>query len=188
MFDQKANEVKMHVNKVNASLEQAVKTMRKLPVFGYTANGAHVPDYEWPTAEDILAMPGDQPIRAAAINWKKCDQISTVMGGLQLILSNGKMSPQYVTKVQNDQNFERVDVDFSKVRRIRGTSNGFWVSQIHFHDANNNEIKRVASYQQAFGDDQVLQEGEEIIGIYGTRNAHNNYFATIGFIVWKPPK
>jgi len=102
-------------------------------------------------------------------------------------MSNGKMSPLFLTKVQNENNIERVDVDFTKVRKIRGTSNGFWVSQIHFHDKNNNEIKRIASYQQAFGPDVDIADGEEIIGIYGTRNAHNNYFATIGFIVWKPP-
>ena len=53
--------------------EEAVKTMRKLPVFGYNNNGTYKPDYEWPTAEDIMAMPEDQPVKAAAINWKKCD-------------------------------------------------------------------------------------------------------------------
>jgi len=30
--------------------EEAVKTLRKLPVYGYNNNGAYVPDYEWPTA------------------------------------------------------------------------------------------------------------------------------------------
>jgi hypothetical protein len=77
-----ANEVKLNINAANPALANAIKTMRKLPVFGYTANGAHVPDYEWPTAEELLAMPGGQPIRPVAINWKKCDQISTVMGGI----------------------------------------------------------------------------------------------------------
>ena len=65
--------MKLNVNHGNAAIAAAIKTMRKLPVFGYTAAGAHVPDYEWPTADDILAMPAGQPIKAAAINWKKSD-------------------------------------------------------------------------------------------------------------------
>jgi len=66
----------------NESLEEAIKTMRKLPVFGYTANNVYVQDYEWPTAEDLRTMPKDQPIRAASFNWKKCDQVNSVIGGL----------------------------------------------------------------------------------------------------------
>lgn len=64
------------------TIEEAIKTMRKLPVFGYTANGVYKQDYEWPTAEDLRTMPKDQPIRAAAFNWKKCDQVNSVIGGL----------------------------------------------------------------------------------------------------------
>jgi len=37
--------------------EEAVKTMRKLPVFGYNNQGNYKTDYEWPTAADILEMP-----------------------------------------------------------------------------------------------------------------------------------
>ena len=131
---------------MEVDVAEAVKTMRKLPVFGYTANGAHVPDYEWPTPEDIKNMPLDQPIKAATINWKKCEQVSTVIGGFQLLMTNGKMSPLFLTKESSDKNLEKVEVYFTKVRKIRGTSNSFWVSQIHFHDKDNNEIKRIASY------------------------------------------
>lgn len=68
----------------NSPLDVAIASMRKLPVYGYTANGAHVPDYEWPTAADIRAMPVNpqEAIKAVAINWKKCDQIATVWGGV----------------------------------------------------------------------------------------------------------
>ena len=54
-------------------MEEAVKTLRKLPVFGYNNNGTYKPDYEWPTAADLLEMSQDQPIRPAFIYWKKCD-------------------------------------------------------------------------------------------------------------------
>jgi hypothetical protein len=103
-------------------------------------------------------------------------------------MSNGKMSPLFLTQQSSDKNLERLDVDFTKVRRLRGTSNSLWVSQIYFMDQNNQELTKLQSYQQQFGPDQELAEGEEIIGIHGTRNGHNQYFATIGFIVWKPPR
>ena len=61
-------------------------------------------------------------------------------------MSNGKSSPLFLTRENREGNVEKVEVDFSKVKKIRGTSNSFWVSQIHFHDKDNNEIKRIASY------------------------------------------
>lgn len=87
------------------SRKAAVRTLRKLPVFGYNNGGQYVPDYEWPTADDILEMPRDKPIKIATFTWKRCDQINTVIGGLQINLTNGKSSPQFLTKVQNSLNF-----------------------------------------------------------------------------------
>lgn len=52
---------------------EAARTLRKLPVFGYNNNNQYVPDFEWPKAEDIDAMPLDKPIKIATISWKKCD-------------------------------------------------------------------------------------------------------------------
>jgi hypothetical protein len=69
-----------------------------------------------------------------------------VIGGMQLILSNGKMSPLYLTKESSDKNFERVEVDFTKVKRLRGTSNSFWLSQLHFIDEDNKELNKLASF------------------------------------------
>ena len=31
-----------------------------------------------------------------------------------------------------------------------------------------------------------LNEGEEIIGIYGNKDGDNSGFASLGFILWKP--
>lgn len=137
-----------------------------------------------------MGMPEDQPVKAVAINWKKCDQINTVMGGIQLIMSNGKSSPLFLTKVQTDKNFDKVDVDFSKVRRVRGTSNSYWISQLQFQTEEGAEVALVKSYEQEWAGVQQLDEGEEIIGIYGTRFGHtqDNYMGTVGFIVWKAPK
>jgi hypothetical protein len=38
-----------------------------------------------------------------------------------------------------------------------------------------------------FGQETVLADDEEIIGIYGSKVVHT-YFSQLGFIVWKPPK
>jgi hypothetical protein len=80
----KSEQIEMYGLFDNSPLDVAIASMRKLPVYGYTANGAHVPDYEWPTAADIRAMPVNpqEAIKAVAINWKKCDQIATVWGGV----------------------------------------------------------------------------------------------------------
>ena len=48
-------------------LEEAIKTIRKLPLFGY--NG-YQPDFEWPKDQDLLAMPDDNPIKVVGFNWK----------------------------------------------------------------------------------------------------------------------
>ena len=41
-----------------------------------------------------------------------------------------------------------------------------------------------------FAPDLLLNDDEEIVGFYGSKNtsANDNRFASIGFIVWKPPK
>ena len=46
-----------------------------------------------------------------------------------------------------------------------------------------------ASNKNNFAADQHLAEGEEIIGVYGTKDHDGRgYFLSLGFIVWKPPK
>jgi len=69
-------------------------------------------------------------VKPAYINWKKCDQIASVFGGIQLVMTNGKESPLFLTKVQNANNLIKEEFDASKVRKIRGTSNNYWISQI----------------------------------------------------------
>jgi len=45
-----------------------------------------------------------------------------------MIYSNGKTSPLFLTKEQSDKSLVKLDVDFTKVKKLRGTSNGLWVS------------------------------------------------------------
>jgi hypothetical protein len=67
--------------------EAAIDTLRNLPLFGYTESSE---DFRWPTAKDLLAMPADKPIHAVGLKWKAR---SSYICGLQVVLSNGVVSP-----------------------------------------------------------------------------------------------
>ena len=51
------------------NIEDACKTLRKLPYFGYAAGQA--PKFEWPTKDDLLRMPLGRPIRVTGFRYKK---------------------------------------------------------------------------------------------------------------------
>ena len=51
----------------SSKIEEAVKTLRKLPVFGPPK---HQTDFEWPTEKELLMMPTDQPIMVNKIRYK----------------------------------------------------------------------------------------------------------------------
>ena len=51
------------------NLKAAIKTMRKLPIFG--KHFQDKVDFEWPLAKDLLAMPKDKPITLSAMSFKK---------------------------------------------------------------------------------------------------------------------
>jgi hypothetical protein len=55
-----------------------------------------------------------------------------------------------------------------------------------FYDKDNRQISALDSTpQQLFGPEIKLQEGEQIIGIYGDRDGAE-IFDCVGFIVWRP--
>ena len=51
--------------------KEALKTMRKLHLFGFTNNNKLALDSEWPKEQDMMTMPGDKPIEAVGFNWHK---------------------------------------------------------------------------------------------------------------------
>lgn len=51
----------------------AIQTMRRLPMLGYTYSGAYLPDFEWPTADELKAMPLDKTIQMAALSFHTSD-------------------------------------------------------------------------------------------------------------------
>ena len=49
--------------------QDALISVKRLPYFGYSDYGKYPVDFEWPTKDEILAMPLDKPIRAVAFKW-----------------------------------------------------------------------------------------------------------------------
>jgi hypothetical protein len=79
--------------------KEAMKTIRKLPLLGYTDNNKLAIDFYWPKEQEMLHMPEEKPIEAVGFNWLKTDYDNgNFIGGLQVILSNGQTSPIFLCK------------------------------------------------------------------------------------------
>lgn len=146
------------------------------------------PDFEWPKPSDLMAMPEDQPIRVVGFNWKKCDSDKKTMAGIQVILSNGQTSPFFLARNTTEANIERVNITSDqRIRKIKGqqglNSN---LSEIYFYDETSNLITQMVADVVGGYDTILLGDGEEIIGIYGTKNRIYDNLDTLGFIVWRP--
>ena len=129
-------------------------------------------------------MPRDQPIKAVGFKWKKN---GSWIGAFQVIMSNGCNSPVFLGKNQNADNLEEVKIT-PQVKKIRGSVIGTCISMLYFQDKDGTEIAKIVSSERNFAPDQILEDDEEIIGVYGTKSI-NDYglFSSLGFIVWKPP-
>ncbi len=76
------------------SIEDNIKTMRELPLFGNTANPVN---FRYPIDADLRAMPKDNPIEAVKLSWKPSTN-SNYVGALQVTYSNGVASPVFLAK------------------------------------------------------------------------------------------
>ena len=77
--------------------KEAMKTIRKLPLLGYTENNKLTINFVWPEEQAMLQMPEDKPIEAVGFNWHKNDSDNGIFfGALQVILSNGQTSPVFL--------------------------------------------------------------------------------------------
>ena len=83
------------LSKKQQQLEQSVSTLRDLPAFSQNHN---VQDFKWPTAIDLLKMPTDQPIQVVKLRWKTSSANSSLIGGVQVVLSNGYKSPVFLAQ------------------------------------------------------------------------------------------
>ena len=134
-------------------------------------------------------MPVDKPIQVAKLRWKKNSSSNSYFGAIQVVLSNGVESPVILGKTQTAQDMIEVPIT-PAIKKIRGSINSNWLYQIIFQSKEGQELQRMESTaNNQFASDQVLAEGQEILGVYGTKDQHGNgYFSSLGFIVWVPPK
>ena len=51
----------------------ALISLKKSPIFGHTNAGKYPIDFEWPSKDEIMAMPLNKPIRAVAFKWHTSD-------------------------------------------------------------------------------------------------------------------
>ena len=80
--------------------------------------------------------------------------------------------------------------DFAAVKRVKGTvlTAGLSLHKLTFSKKDGTEIAKVELIDQSgYGTEFVLDDSEEIIGIFGTKDPKADLYQ-LGFIVWKPPR
>ena len=94
-------------------LEQASKTLRKLPIFGYADRN----DFEWPKAQDVLGWQTYKPIKVVSFTYRtKVNFIHSI----QVTLSNGQVSPMIEGPSKEDlSDFKTLQIgDASLIKRV----------------------------------------------------------------------
>jgi hypothetical protein len=64
---------------------------------------------------------------------------------------------------------------------------GYVLTKICFSTKDGSEIAKHEEYTLPYGPEFVLEDDEEIIGVYGASANDDNVIYNLGFIVWKPP-
>ena len=103
-------------------------------------------------------------------------------------MSNGCNSPVFLGKGINEDNLKKKKIT-SQVKKIQGTKNENMITSIILKDKNGEKISRIGTKEEKEDAKEViLEDGEEIIGVYGTKDKNGEgWFNSLGFIVWKPP-
>jgi len=89
---------------------------------------------------------------------------------------------------QDEVGWRYVDIDVDKVKRIKGTANGWGFHRAYFLNSAGKEVSWIKLGENAgFAPEQVLEDGEQIVGVYGSKNSKTS-ITSLGFIVWKPSR
>lgn len=123
------------------------------------------------------------------MKYKICSKNKEVFGALQVILSNGSSSPVFTAKYENDKDMQTFDVqDYAMVKRVNGSDSGSAIHKLSFTQQDGTEITKVEiANWNPYGQESVIADDEEIIGVFGTIS-DSNFVYQLGFIVWKPPR
>jgi hypothetical protein len=112
-------------------------------------------------------MPVDKPVKVVSFNYRT-DEARIVQ--IQANLSNGKSSTLFAASTtSNLSELKTLHIqDIAQVKRVQGTNNSDCIHQLIFKTAGGAEVGRMQGDNNYLGpDDEVLLEGEEIVGIYG---------------------
>ena len=128
------------------------------------------------------------PIKLDKLNYKA--RANDVISAIQVVLTNNTSSQVFLGNKGNETAADMQTVSLNtKVKKIRGIYDGCCVTNIRFHDSNGNEIAKILPFASEFTPDRILEDDEELIGVWGHKDSDGNgYFHNPGFIVWKPPK
>ena len=77
--------------------------------------------------------------------------------------------------------------DFSIVKRVKGSDSSYVPGKISFSKKDGSEIAKAEGGDNHYGPEFVLEDDEEIIGVYGASADLDDAIYNLGFIVWKPP-
>ena len=151
--------------------------MRKTVCYGLNTRGPV--NFEFPTPQDLLQISKNNiAIKVKDLMYKKSTGSSKYFGGFQLILSNGVSSPVFTCTDQDASGLQSFAIpDYSQVKRINGTNQNDWIHGLSFGKKDGTEITKVELTGSTFGQESVLADDEEIIGIYGTEKVNPNCFA-----------
>ena len=89
-----------------------------------------------------------------------------------MVLSNGVCSPVFTGKGENDQNMQSVNIqDYAIVKRVNGSISNC-IHKLSFKKKDGTEITKVETgwNRNPYGEDSVIADDEEIIGVFGTKN------------------
>jgi hypothetical protein len=143
--------------------------MRRTQAYGY--DGKDV-DFVYPTPNDLLQMQKNIATRIKDLKFKICYKNKDFFGGFQVVLSNGVCSPVFTGKGENDQNMQSVNIqDYAIVKRVNG-SKGSAIHKLSFKKKDGTEITKVETGWDGnpYGEDSVIADDEEIIGVFGTKD------------------
>jgi hypothetical protein len=73
------------------------------------------------------------------------------------------------------------------IKKVEGDVNDNHIEGVVFIDRENQKLMIPKGYYINGRYSFCLKEGEQIIGVHGTRDKQD-YFSSLGFVVWVPPK
>ena len=144
-------------------------------------------NFEWPTQDVLEKMPPDMQLRSMEFA-SDVNMTNNAIAAVRCGFSNRMYSPKFETKSYNPAKTKTIL--FSSLRPVRKIqvqdNNSSSILKMVFFDSNNQEIGNynANSQKHRMGRSEILQENEELIGVYGVKD-QNVYlcFSSFGFIV-----